>query len=111
MAALATQVINRAGLTPSLTAAAGGGDTMATGETTFLVVKTAGTGATVTIATPGKVEGQAIDDVAVVLSATTEKWVGPITRSFFGDPATTPSYRANITYSSVTTVTVGVVSL
>lgn len=111
MAALATQTVVRTGLTPTFAAATGGGDTMATGDTMFLVIKTAGTGCTVTIATPGTVEGQAIADVAVVVGATTEKWIGPITQSFFGDPATTPAYRALITYTQVTTVTVGALSL
>lgn len=110
MAALTTQVITRAGLTPSFTAA-NSSETCATGETTFLVVKTGGTGTTVTLTTPGTVEGQAIADVAVTLSTNTEKWIGPITRNFFGDPATTPAYRCNIGYSSVTTVTAAVISL
>jgi hypothetical protein len=112
MAALSTQTVTRAGLNPTFTAAAGGGDTMATGETMFLVVKNGG-GApiTVTVATPGTVEGAAIADTAVSVTNAQERWIGPITRSFYGDPGTSPAYRANITYSGVTSVTVAAVSI
>ena len=111
MAALTTQSLSRAGLAPTPVAANAGGDTMATGDQMFLQVKTAGTGTTVTIATPGTVQGLAVADVSVTLAATAEKWIGPITTALFADPAGTPVNSAAITYTSVTTVTVGAYSL
>jgi hypothetical protein len=106
MAALATQSIRRSGLTPSYAAAAGGGDTATPGMNTFLHIKTAGTGTTVTI-TPVAIPGQdlVITPLAVTLGATAERMIGPIRPDLF---ANTSTGQAAITYSSVTTVTVGI---
>lgn len=106
MAALATQSIRRSGLTPSYAAAAGGGDTCTPSADTFIHIKTAGTGTTVTI-TPTAIPGQdlVITPLAVVLGATAEKMIGPLRADLFGSPTTG---QVAITYTSVTTVTIGV---
>jgi hypothetical protein len=105
MAALVTQRIVLPSATPTLTAAAGGGDTATPGDASFLVVKNAsGSPVNVTLAAyPDVTEyGAAIPDLIVAVPATTgERWIGPLRGSIFGATVA-------ITYSSATSVTVGV---
>lgn len=110
MTLLNPQNISQAGLTPVLTAAAGGGDTCAPGDRTFLVVKNGATPCTVTIATfPDTSDwGTTIPDYTLVIGTSTEKWIGPLRGSAFANPATG---LVNITYSAATTVTVGVFTI
>jgi hypothetical protein len=106
MAALATNVVPLTGLRfdDKLVAAAGGGDTAATGAGVLLAVKNADSGShVVTIATPGTVDGLAVADRAVTVPAG-QTFVIPITDRY-RDPSTG---RAAITYDGVTSVTVGV---
>lgn len=107
MATLATQPITRAGLAPALTAAAGGGDKFTPGKTTILMVKNGGGSAvTVTVATPATNPiGLPIDDVVVSVAAGATELIGPFPSQYFRDPADTG--LAHITYSAVTSVTVG----
>lgn len=103
MALLSPQQISKAGLAPSTTSAAGGGDTVATGDRVYLYVNNgAGAPITVTIATPGTVSGLAVADQTVSVTNGTFKLIGPITRELFGDD----DGIAAITYSSATSVTV-----
>ena len=113
MAHLTKQLVSLVGLTPTFTAAAGGGDTLDPDADTFLVVKNAGgSPITATIATPktDPKTGLAEADVAVSVPATTgEKWIGPLPFETYADPAN--QSRAAVTYSAVTSVTVAVVGV
>jgi hypothetical protein len=108
MADLATQKVILPSLTPALVAAAGGGDTAECGEDTFLVVKNASGGAiTVTVeAYPDTSDwGTAIPNLTVSVPATTgERWIGPLSPRLFANPTTG---RAAVSYSGVTSLTVG----
>lgn len=107
MATLATQTITRAGVQGSLTAAAGGGDAMACGPANFLYVNNGG-GApiTVTLVVPSALVayGEVISNRAVSVTNGTFKLIGPIIANLYQDPTTG---LCTITYSGVTTVTVG----
>jgi len=106
MAALTTNVLPLTGLRfdDKLVAAAGGGDTAQTGAGVLLAVKNADSGShTVTLATPGTVDGLAVADRAVAVPAG-QTFVIPITDRY-RDPSTG---RAAISYDGVTSVTVGV---
>lgn len=111
MAALTNQTIVRTGLNPSYVAAAGGGDTCDPGAQTFLHVKNAGGGSiTVTCAVqagdPGT--GLVIADLAVSVTNGQERMIGPLPGNFFANPTTG---KVDITYSGVTSVTVGAFNL
>ncbi len=110
MAALTTLNIPLAGVAPSYAAAAAGGDTFLPTNNTFLHVKNAsGSAITVTIVTPGSVQGQAVADTAVSVPATTgERLIGPMRADLY---ARTSDGRADITYSAATSVTIGVFEL
>ncbi len=111
MALLASQSITRAGVTAAYAAAAGGGDTFTPDRDTFLQVKNASGGAiTVTIVTPRTDGvGNAVADNTVSIPATTgDKMIGPFPAEFYADPSTG---LASITYSGVTSLTIGVFKL
>lgn len=102
MAALQLQVLVPGGSESTLTAAAGGGDTCPAGPGIFLeVANGAGSPVTVTLATPGLVEGLTIQDRAVAVPAG-ETWKIPVPKIFAKADG-----NADITYSSATDVTVG----
>lgn len=110
MATLTTQAINRAGVAETLVAAAGGGDACEAGTGMALKVNNGG-GApiTVTVAIPAGVSGipnLAYGNQTVTVTNGTSKWIkiGPEAR----DPVTG---LATITYSAVTSVTVGAFQL
>ncbi|WP_405994962.1 hypothetical protein [Streptomyces sp. NBC_00986] len=105
MAALAAQVVPLTGVAVTFTAAAGGGDTCPTGAGVLLLVKNGDSGShTVTLATPGTVNGLAIADRAIAVAAGAQVAI-PVT-SDYRDPSTG---RAAVTYDGVTSVTVAVV--
>lgn len=108
MAALATQQIAPAGIAPSYASAAGGGDTFVPDKDTFLHVKNGGgSPITVTVAVPGTERyGVATADLAVSVTNGQERMIGPFPADAFADPALSGS--AAITYSGVTSVTIGV---
>ncbi len=111
MALLATQSIVRAGLAPAYAAAAGGGDTLAPGSNVFLHVKNASGGAiTVTIVTPRTdAVGNPVADNTVSVPATTgDRMIGPFPAEIYADPTTG---LVNVTYSGVTSLTVGAFAL
>ncbi len=111
MALLAVQSITRAGLAAAYAAAAGGGDTFLPDGRTFLHCKNASGGAiTVTIVTPRTDPyGNAIADNTVSVPATTgDRMIGPFPAEAYADPTTG---LANVTYSGVTSFTVGVFQL
>jgi hypothetical protein len=104
VATLTVQNIPAAGLSPTYSAAAGGGDKLKPGKTTFLhVINGDASPITVTVATPGLVSGLAIADRAVTVGASDEQMI-PVPADLYGDPA--DSGLASVTYSAVTSVTV-----
>lgn len=105
MAALSTQVVPLSGAAVAYTAAAGGGDTCQTGAGVLLMVKNGDASShTVTLATPGTVNGLAIADRQVLVAAGSEVAI-PVTNDYRA-PSTG---RAAITYDAVTSVTVAVI--
>lgn len=95
------QINANPGLTPAYIAPASS-DTVAPDDRLYLHVKTAGTGTTVTIVTPGSgPAGFAEADATYTLGATAERIIGPLTAAFAD--ATTGLITVN--YSSLTTVT------
>lgn len=110
MAALTTTTISVASgtidLVSALAAAASGGDTADVGPGKFLVVFNGdGSAKTVTIDTPGTVSGLAIAQGTYVIQ-TLDVCIIPLANVFRGSTG-----RAAITYSAVTSVTVGVFEL
>src|SRR5678816_1363955 len=113
MATLATQTVNRAGLSQTLSAAAGGGDACACGSGMFIRAKNASGGnITLTIAIPAGASGYpnaAYTSTAVVIPLTTgDVLIGPLPAALYADPTTG---LATITYSGVTSLTVGAFNL
>lgn len=108
MATLTTQPMISTGLAPSYQAAAGGGDALVPSSTTFLhVINGGGSPVTVTLVTPGVVDGDlAIADRAITVTNGTNKMI-PVSPETFRDPATG---LATITYSAVTSVTVAAIA-
>lgn len=107
MALLTTQQTTSAGGAITLAAAAAGGDTadISNGRTLLWVKNGGGSSITVTLATPGTVDGDlAIGDRAVTVANATEKLIGPLNPAVYGGVVA-------ITYSGVTTVTVAAVSV
>lgn len=108
MATLPTQVVGLAGTANNAInfSAAAAGDKCATGEDVILLVKNgAGSSITVTLATPGRIDGDLdiTDRVVTVAAGATE---GIRVTDRYRDPATG---LAAITYSSTTTVTSAVI--
>jgi hypothetical protein len=106
VATLATQTISVLGIVPAYSAAAGGGDAFTPTERTYLHVKNGGgSPITVTIVTPGEAAPNiSIADVAVSVSNGSEQIIGPFPAGLFQSASTG---LASITYSGVTSVTVG----
>lgn len=104
MAALTTTVVGLDGAAVPYVAAASGGDTCQTGAGVVLLVKNDDASShTVTLATPGTVNGLAIADRAIAVAAGAEVAI-PVTNAY-RNPSTG---RAAITYDAVTSVTVAV---
>lgn len=106
MALLPTQVVAPVGTALTFANASAGGDTCVTGSDVKLHIKNgSGASITVTLATPGKIDGNLdITDRAVTVAAGAETVV-PVT-DLFRDPATG---LASITYSASASVTLAVV--
>lgn len=91
-------------------AAAGGGDTFVNNGRELLHIKNAsGAPITVTVVTPKTVDGQAVGDLAVVVPAGATHLVGPFPPDVYNDTGAVGGL-VSLTYSGVTTLTVGVVS-
>lgn len=108
MAALTTHAVPLQGLQldAQLVAATSGGDDCQTGAGIFLVVKNGDSAShTVTVVTPGTVDGDlAVTDRAVPVAAGKIEFI-PLTATY-RNPSTG---RANVTYDAVTTVSVAVI--
>lgn len=98
-----------AGSDPGLQAAAGGGDKIAPGEHTALLVRNGSGGSlTVTIAVPGNTRwGQAQPDVAVAVPAGATRVIGPLPVEL-ADPL---DGLVAITYSGVTSLEVAAITV
>src|SRR6266571_1030458 len=93
MATLTTQVITRAGITPTFAAVTGAGDACEVSNDLFLEFKnTNAATCTVTLAIPTGVSSfpnVVYTSVAVVIPATTgDKMIGPVNPQLFQDPTT-----------------------
>ena len=109
MAVLATQTITRAGIAETLSAAAGGGDEFTPGDGVYIkVANGGGSSITVTVPTPRDVRGQAIADLAVSVPNGSHRLIGPLPTHDYANPT---DGKGDITYSGVTSVTVGVFEL
>lgn len=106
MALLTTQQMSSAGAAITPATAAGGGDTadISNGRT-FLYVTNGGSSITVTLTTPGVVDGDlAVGDRAVTCAGSgAVKFIGPLNPAVYGNVV-------SIAYSAVTSVTIAAVS-
>lgn len=108
MAVLTVTQITRSGVLESLTAASSTGDSFPNDGNTFLVVKNGGASAiTVTIATPAKVWGIDIAELSISVGAGATMFIGPFPEPVFNDA----NGRVNVSYSAVTSVSVGAFAL
>lgn len=108
MATLAYQSVTQQGAAITPVAAAAGGDSVAWNPRGALWVKNgSGVSVTVTLVVPGTEYGQARPDVAVVVPAGADRFVGPLERDL-ADPA---DGLVDFTYSAVTSVAVAAVLL
>lgn len=106
MATLTSVKPTFAGVLLGAAAAAGGGDKFLNDGNVLLYVKNGGGGSiNVTVAAPGTPGGLTITAPVVAVAAGAEKILGPFDPKYFNDS----SGYVNLTYSSVTTVTVAVI--
>ena len=104
MATLTVQEISRSGITPSYGAAAGGGDQFPNDGRTYLHIKNGGgSSITLTVATQMTVDGKAVADDAITVTNAQERVVGPFPPGIYNDA----NGMVQLTYSGVTSVTVG----
>jgi hypothetical protein len=112
MATLTTQVVTRAGITPTYAAATGGGDAMACNTDIMLHIKNAAAATmTVTLAIPSGSSGYpnvAYTSTAVAVPNAGEKMIGPIQPPIYQDPTTG---LCTITYTTTASVTVAAINL
>jgi hypothetical protein len=109
-AARTPQVISRTGLAEAFTAADNAnGETCPNNGNLFLHVKNTGGGScTVTVTTPGTVDGLAITDLTVVVPLTTgDRMIGPFPTGTYNDS----SGNISVAYSTGTGVTAAYVQL
>lgn len=107
MATLTVNQITQAGLRDDnlLVAAAGGGDAFLPGTTVLVRVNNGGgSPITVTFATPGTIAGLAIADGGGSVTNGQSRLFGPFPAEIYADPTTG---LVVVTYSGVTTVTIG----
>jgi hypothetical protein len=108
MAVLSTQPISRAGLAATYAAASAGGDKFTPGDHVVLHVKNGSAGSvTVTVVTPGLVDGLAIADVSKAIAAGAEAFIGPLPADLFRD---SDDGYGDVTYSASASVTVAVLA-
>lgn len=86
--ALAVQEVRRTGLTPAFAAANVDGHSVPNEGRTWLHVKAGVTPVTVTLETPGTVDGLAVADRTVVVAASSERLIGPCPPGIYNQPGT-----------------------
>lgn len=108
---LLTQAISRSGLDPAYTAANADGHTITNGGRMFIHVKNGDTSSkTITVTTPGEVDGLAIADRTVTIAAGEEAVIGPFPPAIYNtDPGVTD--KITVTFSAVTSVTIAALTL
>jgi len=106
---VSAQTLVRTGITPTYNAAtATDGDAFENDGKTFIHVKNAGSQITLTIQTPGTVDGLAVTDRTVTIPATTgDKMIGPFPTSQYNQS----DGKVYLDWSGVTTVTFAVVRM
>ena len=108
MTDLAPQTIIRTGLEPAYTAANVDGHSIPNNGRMFHHVKNGGgSDITVTVDTPGTVDGLAIGNLAVVVTAGEERMIGPFPPGVYNQS----TGKIHVTYSAVTSVTVAALIL
>jgi len=109
MATLAVNTITRAGVLETLVAATGGGDAAPCNPDNYLKVNNGGgSPITVTLAIPAGATGWpgiAYANSVITVTNGTARLIGPLLPAIYQDPITG---LCTITYSAVTSVTVGV---
>jgi hypothetical protein len=107
MATLATQKISRDGIAETLVAAAAGGDACECGTSVWLKAANAGASpVSVTLNVPAGItyHGEAVQSRVVSVPAGQHRLIGPVDGSIYRSPTTG---FCSVTYSAVTSVTVG----
>lgn len=107
MATLSVQDVNTAGATPSFAAATSGGDQFSNDGKTMLEVKNAGSSITVTIASQQACNQGSTHNTTVTVASGGDKMIGPFDPSRYNDA----NGYVQVTYSAVTSVTVGAFQL
>lgn len=109
MAALTVKTAVQSGTNVNGVAADVGGDTFAnTGREALLVRNGSGGSLNVTIATPGTVDGLALEERVVAVPAGATRLIGPFPPRIF-NVGGQPGANASVTYSGVTSLTVEVI--
>lgn len=105
--ALTVQQITRSAITPSYAAANVDGHSVPNDGQMFLHIKTGGTGATVTVQIPTKVDGIAVANGGrqYVIGTSTERMIGPFPPGSYNQGAN----EVYVDFSSVTTVTIAAI--
>lgn len=105
MATLTTQVHSLAGITPTYASAAGGGDRFVPGDNVYIEVVN-GSGGSITVTIDSKVPSNWGTDVnvAVAVAAGARAKIGPLPAQRFA----ASDGLGDITYSGVTSLTIGV---
>jgi len=114
--ALTVQNITRAGLEPTMTAAAAAGNYFPNDERTFLRVKNgSGSDITVSVSYGRRVDGATLTDTkdVVIPDTTGDVFIGPFPKSDYDQPvgSETGPGTVNVDFSAVTTVTVAAVRI
>lgn len=110
---LSVQDIARSGLAPSFSAANADGHAIYNDGKTFIEVKnTDASPITVTIQTPGTVDGLAISDRTVTIPATTgDKMIGPFPPDKYNQISGSDKGKVYVDFSAVSNVTVAALRL
>ncbi len=108
MATLIVDDIAPGGLVDTLVAASVSGDEFANEGSTFLEVNNgSGSTITVTFVTQKSIDGLAVADLAVAVAAGERRLCGPFRKGLYNVQSGTSAGRVQVTYSGVTSLTVG----
>lgn len=105
MATIALQTVVKAGLEPTYTAAAGGGDEFANpdGNRMYVLINASGGAIVATFVTQATTDGLAVADRPVTIPAGESRWVSDLDPNIYNDS----SGNVQVTYDGVTSLTVG----
>lgn len=101
MGTYTVQTVVRAGVTPTDNAVASSDEFANDGHTILIVTNGSGGSLTVTITTPGTVDGLAVADRTVSIANGAKKAIGPFTKSLYNDS----DGNVTVGYSATTSVT------